>query len=117
MRQRRGEGVEHARGGGGRLQSALFCLLARERPCPPSSRPPPRLFDNDNEGTSTPVVRCKLTLPAGGGGEAARALRSAEGPCYVCNLCSEGGGCGGGSGRCAPCACLPARRLWRARGR
>lgn len=36
-----------------------------------------------------------LPPPGAGGdaGEASRALRAAEGPCWTCNLCSDGGGC------------------------
>ncbi|KAI8471872.1 MAG: hypothetical protein J3K34DRAFT_505673 [Monoraphidium minutum] len=54
----------------------------------------------DLEGApAAPVVRCELALPPGPEPEAARALASQEGRCFVCGLCSEGAGCPANTGQ------------------
>jgi hypothetical protein len=44
-------------------------------------------------GDASPIIRCELELPSSGGSEAGRALKAKEGKCWVCALCSKGGGC------------------------
>jgi len=57
-----------------------------------------RIVPIDDESTSkggdaSPVIRCELELPSTGGSEAQRAIKAKEGKCWVCSLCSDGGGC------------------------
>jgi hypothetical protein len=44
-------------------------------------------------GNASPVICCELELPTIGGSNAERALKAKEGKCWVCDWCSEGGGC------------------------
>lgn len=51
------------------------------------------VMPGSSDASLSPVIRCELQLPAGAGSEAERALRSKEGNCYRCELCSDGKGC------------------------
>jgi hypothetical protein len=44
-------------------------------------------------GNASIVIRCELQLPATGGAEVQRALKAKERKCWVCAVCSKGGGC------------------------
>lgn len=44
-------------------------------------------------GTASAVIRCELQLPASGGSEVERALKSKEVKCWQCGRCSNGQGC------------------------
>jgi len=55
-----------------------------------------QLIDDESKsrrGNASPIIRCELELPSTGGSEAERALKAKEGKCWVCSLCSDGGGC------------------------
>ena len=52
-----------------------------------------KLMSGTFEGSASPLVRCKLELPAGPGSEDARAVRAKEKRCYICGYCSRGSGC------------------------
>jgi len=44
-------------------------------------------------GNASAVIRCELQLPATGGSEVERALKSKEVKCWQCGRCSQGQGC------------------------